>query len=385
MLDMFKRGSSSGSGVSPYRFAVGTNVICRTGQNEWSAGVIVALNYRESHWPPGKIVPYQVQLMKGPLIFVPADVDQLCRKLVPPWWGSCFKKSKSLYAEHNPSAQAIATEGAGKDVNATDHEGNTALMEAVTKAWPNAVSQLLSMKADPDVINNDNSSAIHMAVAQGKEIIQLLVDAKANLNCQDQDPDYDPEFTSTTFGDRLEHRTPLHYVCLEGDAESAKLLLEAKAEVDMRDAQYKTPLHLAIDEDKADCVDLLLRFGADMNLGNQSCGMESSALMDAASAGKTKLVKKLVAAKADINKKGKQQLSALHLAARSRRADVCEVLLAAKADMNQESKLGTPLQLARKNGGADLLKVFDVQSDLSGTVNNISSLDAAQRAALFMD
>jgi len=192
------------------------------------------------------------------------------------------------------------------------------------------MGQLIMMKADVDVAAKNQSRAVHLAVEQGTDILKLFVDAKADLNCQDRDPDHDPEFTSTTFGDRLEHRTPLHYACSNGDAEAANLLLEAKAKIDIQDAQWKTPLHLAIDESNDDCVDILLRFGADMNLGNQSSGFGNSPLMDAASAGKTELVKKLIAARADINKKGKQQMSALHLAARSRRTEVAEILIAAR-------------------------------------------------------
>jgi ankyrin repeat protein len=327
-------------------------------------------------------VPYQVQVHGGALIFVPADVPQLCRALVPPWWVGAFKKQGK---GANPSAEYLAKEGVKKDVNETDHQGNSALMEAVKIDWCNGVSQLIAMKADVDMMAKDKTRAIHVAAMSGSDTIKFLVNAKANLNCQDQDPDYDPEFTSTTFGDRLEHRTALHYLCMCGNTESAKLLLEAKAQVNIRDAQMKTPLHLAIDEDQGDCIDVLLKFGADVNLGNQSSGMDNSPLMDVASAGNTQLAKKLIAAKADINKQGKQQMSALHLAARSRRNQVAEVLLAAKADMNQESRVGTALQLARKNGGVDLLKVFGVQPDESPAVSNVSLMDAAQRAALFLE
>merc|ERR1711979_180632 len=100
-----------------------------------------------------------------------------------------------------------------------------------------------------------------------------------------------------------------HYVCSEGDAAAAKLLLHAKANVDIGDAQQKRPLHLAMEADQMDCIDVLLCFGADMNMGNQSSGMDNSALMIAAAAGKMEIVKKLIAAKADVNKKGKQEMS----------------------------------------------------------------------------
>lgn len=372
-----------------FRFDVGNSVLCRTGRDEWSAGTVVALNYSEPDWPAGRTVPYQVQLDDGGLIFVPVDNDQLCREIVPPWWAAAFKESASFYANGNPSAKHLVKKGAGKDANQQDHAGKTALMEAVIKRWPNAISQLIDMKADVNVSANNKTRAIHIAaqdVWKGIDPIKILVGAKADLNAQDHDPDFDPEFSSTTFGDRVIHRTALHYVCMEGgDAVAAKLLLGAKADPDIGDAQYKTPLHLAMETDEVDCIDVLLSFCADINVGNQSFGMDNSALMNAASAGKVELVKKLIAAKADINKKGKQQMSALHLAARNRRAEVCKLLLAANADMNQESKLGTALQLARKNGGTQLLEVFGLASDTSSTDDSVSSLDAAQRAALFIE
>jgi ankyrin repeat protein len=234
------------------------------------------------------------------------------------------------------------------------------------------------------------SGALHRATAHGVCIVKLLVDAKADLNVQEDDPDHDEEWISTTFGARIEHWTPLHHVCSEGDAASAKVLLDAGAITDLQDAQMKTPLHLAIDADHGDCIDLLLSFGANVELGNNSAGADNSPLMEAAMAGKEELVKKLIGAKADVNKQGKQDMSALHLAARKRHARVAESLIAAKADMTQESKCGTALYLARKNGGADLLKVFGVEplGDLAGVDNVITSvakLDAAQQAALHLD
>ena len=60
----------------PCRFDVGTKVMCNTAHG-WSAGKIVALNFREDHWPPGNVAPYQVQLEEdGRFIFVPADDDR---------------------------------------------------------------------------------------------------------------------------------------------------------------------------------------------------------------------------------------------------------------------------------------------------------------------
>jgi ankyrin repeat protein len=372
-----------------YRFTVGTQVLCRTGAEEWSAGQIVALNYRESHWPPGKTVPYQVKLHKGPLIFVPADAEQLCRKLVPPWWEAALSMPDSYYFD-NPPADVLLQAGANKNVNDQDNLGKTGLMQAVERGWPNAVAQLIKMKADVNIPDDESNSALHFAVRHGPAIVKLLVDAKADLNVQDNDPDYDPEFSSTSHATLIEHRTPLHYSSLLGDVATSKLLLDAGAKINMRDAQLKTPLHVAIDADKMNTIDLLLSSGADLNLGNYSSGVSNTPLMDAAFAGKTELLQKLIDAKSDVNRQGKQDMSALHLAARNRRLEAAELLLAAKADMNQESKCGTALGLARKNGGVDLLDVFGVKPLAEANVNtegitSFAGLDAAQRAALHLE
>eukprot|EP00468_Gymnochlora_sp_CCMP2014_P009741 CAMPEP_0167762442 /NCGR_PEP_ID=MMETSP0110_2-20121227/12769_1 /TAXON_ID=629695 /ORGANISM="Gymnochlora sp., Strain CCMP2014" /LENGTH=586 /DNA_ID=CAMNT_0007649315 /DNA_START=55 /DNA_END=1815 /DNA_ORIENTATION=- len=58
-----------------YRYTVGTSVKCHTGRG-WQLGVIVRIDYKEPGW--SKVVPYQVRLNSGPLIYVPADTPELC-------------------------------------------------------------------------------------------------------------------------------------------------------------------------------------------------------------------------------------------------------------------------------------------------------------------
>mmetsp|Transcript_25608 Transcript_25608/g.31065 ORF Transcript_25608/g.31065 Transcript_25608/m.31065 type:complete len:164 (-) Transcript_25608:660-1151(-) len=60
------------------RFAVGDKVKCYTGDG-WENGEVVALMYREDCFDPGVVVPYQIQLDNGLLIFAPADDDQCIR------------------------------------------------------------------------------------------------------------------------------------------------------------------------------------------------------------------------------------------------------------------------------------------------------------------
>merc|ERR1712187_22065 len=113
--------------------------------------------------------------------------------------------------------------------------------------------------------------------------------------------------------------------------------------------------------------------------------MNNSALMDASAAGRSNLVEKFIAAGADVNKQGKQNMSALHLAARKGHTTVVRLLLAARADATKESQVGNALHLARKNGNVELLEALGGQGESSERNTKIVDLDAAQRAALFLD
>lgn len=373
-----------GGGKTKLRFDVGTEVLCQTGPDEWSAGRVVMHNYREPDWPRGRTVPYQVQLEDGGLIFVPQDVEQLCRKLELPWWGELLK------GKQPPSMKQLRKACDGKDVNEQDHTGNTALLAAVRRSWQPAVVDLIGMSADVNICSQSKQSPLHLAVFLGPSMSQTLLQAKANPNIQDTDPDFDPEFTSTTFGNRLEHRTPLHYCCgAMGNAALATMLIEAGAELDIQDAQYKTPLHLAIEEKREQVIDVLLQKRADVNLGNMESGMKNTPLMDAAHKGKCELAQKLIASKADVNAQGKSDMSALHLAARRGDINLVQVLVAAGADVAQKSQCGTAADLAKKKpGGAALLEALGVKADepKSGKApTSVATMDAAQRAALFLE
>jgi len=69
-----------GAGNAPFvRFGVGARVEANVGH--WAAGTVVKLYYREDHWPEHEVVPYQVELDEGRLIYAPADRDEVVRAL----------------------------------------------------------------------------------------------------------------------------------------------------------------------------------------------------------------------------------------------------------------------------------------------------------------
>ena len=77
------------SNIPTFRFCVGQRVKCNCGQI-WQNGRIVAILYREPHWPKGRYVPYQVKLDSGKLIYAPMDDDRLIQSV-----GEVLKKPQN--------------------------------------------------------------------------------------------------------------------------------------------------------------------------------------------------------------------------------------------------------------------------------------------------
>lgn len=74
----------AGAGDKPeLRFVLGDRVQCRTGpgngDDAWSAGEVVKLWYREPPWPASRVVPYQIKLDDGRLIFAPMDDNRVIK------------------------------------------------------------------------------------------------------------------------------------------------------------------------------------------------------------------------------------------------------------------------------------------------------------------
>mmetsp|Transcript_54422 Transcript_54422/g.100559 ORF Transcript_54422/g.100559 Transcript_54422/m.100559 type:complete len:543 (-) Transcript_54422:71-1699(-) len=75
-----KKGQTKGTPA--LRFDIGRRVQCNLGSQGWATGTIVALHYREDHWPAGKESPYQIELdakYDSNLIHAPADIPAVIR------------------------------------------------------------------------------------------------------------------------------------------------------------------------------------------------------------------------------------------------------------------------------------------------------------------
>ena len=135
----------------------------------------------------------------------------------------------------------------------------------------------------------------------------------------------------------LEEFQPLHAAASHGRLAIARLLLEARADVDAATADGLVPLHAAATRGEADVLGLLLTSGAKPD------------------------------AKTD------DGITALHLAARQEHCDVMRLLLDARAETNvvcHEPGGVTPLQLAVHRGHDEATKMLlgaGARTDLAGT------------------
>ena len=128
------------------------------------------------------------------------------------------------------------------------------IFEAIRKGDATQVKTLLQNK--PELAtgkNNHKTPPLHWAVTQNgsKEIIEALLDAKAEVNARDDDG-----------------HTPLHCAAATGKIEIVQLLLTHQADVNATDSYGSKPLHYAAEKGSKDIVELLLNNKADVNAAN---------------------------------------------------------------------------------------------------------------------
>jgi ankyrin repeat protein len=158
----------------------------------------------------------------------------------------------------------------GATVDIKSQNGSTALVYAVIRRHPDVASELLRAGADP---NSDHGSPLFMALTnEDVEMIRLLLDSKANPNILDKNG-------STPLIRSLEGNTlPLLFKAKDNINETTirkiqeqatvnldipKLLLEKRADVNLRDSYGATALYYAAKKGRREIVKLLLEAGAD--------------------------------------------------------------------------------------------------------------------------
>ena len=101
---------------------------------------------------------------------------------------------------------------------------------------------------------------LHKAAREGDaDRVRKLLDAGADVNVRNADKQ------------RLQY-TPLHYAAYYGHLEIAEILISRGADLDAEDPAYSTPLYLAAEEGYPKVVEFLISKGAEVNVKSSWSG-----------------------------------------------------------------------------------------------------------------
>ena len=133
-----------------------------------------------------------------------------------------------------------------------DYYGSTELHVASAFGYRPLVDELIANGLDVDAIDKNCSqrSPIHFAALRGhSEVVQSLIEAKANVNARD-----------------VSGETPLHFSAINGDTEIIRLLVNANASINCKTNHGNTPLHYLASAGYVDGIKLLIEAGANLDV-----------------------------------------------------------------------------------------------------------------------
>ncbi|GAB5372466.1 hypothetical protein AAMO2058_001668000 [Amorphochlora amoebiformis] len=193
--------------------------------------------------------------------------------------------------------------------------------------------------------------ALHVASKLGRlALLQMLIH-RHNFSVYAKDP---------------RRRSALHIACLYDRPACTQLLIEAKAQANIKDASGDRPIHCAAVSNADQCIHLLLSIGALSESRNKK-GL--TPLHVACANGGEKAVRRLLAAsrqrQAQRSKSKRAQARALHVA--TAHPSIVRILLQSKADYKaQDANRLTPLSVAcRKGHVASATLLINAKADLN--------------------
>lgn len=173
-------------------------------------------------------------------------------------WNKLFAKRKSFPTQDVTEEERISEIQKAMKSNTDLNErqnGFTRLHWAANRGHVNAAKMLIANHADINAKGRYGETPLLMAISnrwaavESQEIVQLLIDKKADLNAMDDDG-----------------WTPLYAACVCGSLEIAKLLLNNNVPVNQVTTFNDTPLQRAMRQGHHEMVELLKKYGADEKL-----------------------------------------------------------------------------------------------------------------------
>ena len=199
-----------------------------------------------------------------------ALTDRLLRAGANPKATNRYGITPIYLACQNGSAKMVARLlKAGVSANATGPYGETALMTCAHTGTVDAAKVLIEAGASIDAVESwRGQTALMWAAAEGHpDMMRTLIAAGADVNARSAIQNWERQRT-------LEPRdkwlppgglTPLLFAARQGCVDCERVLLDAKADINVVDPQQHTPLILALENGHYDAATLLIERGADVN------------------------------------------------------------------------------------------------------------------------
>lgn len=222
---------------------------------------------------------------------------------------------------------------AGANPNIKDRYNKTPLQIALNKKNIAYATALINARADVNAIDASGNSPLILATQQVNiPLIKILLRAGAKANFERK------------YGDR----TALQVAISKADITMMRLLLNAKADVNIRGEYRQTALHQAVNKKHLAMVNLLLKYHPSLNVLDSS---DNSALHDAVITRNLPIVRRLLKAGAQPNTVNNGGDTPLTDALKWRKAGIAKLLVEKGAKVNVlNNKQQSPFDIARSRG-----------------------------------
>ena len=231
---------------------------------------------------------------------------------------------------------------AGADIETKDDRGSSPLHWACRSGTLDVVKMLVEAGAGVRVTDNKGQTCLTLAAKLGRtETVRCLVGL----------PEVDVNHRDTA------NNTALHLAAHENHTDVTQVLIDAGADIDIKNSDGSFSVHVASLAGALDVVKMLLRVGAGVCVTDNE---GDTCLTLATYFGYTEIVRYLVGLpEVDVNHRDGNNDTALHLAAQENHTGIAQVLIDAGADIGTKDDRGSsPLHRACHFGALDIVKML---------------------------